>query len=113
MKPFVEAGITMDTRPLGNAPNAAYLGTDGATVAVFNQRPHPNAARVFVNWIMSKRIAVGLSQAQVYDSRRSDVAPIDPTQARIPGAKYVQAQKDENDELLRKLQAELKKRRPQ
>jgi hypothetical protein len=41
------------------------------------------------------------------------VKPRNPDFAAIPGAKYVEAQKDENDELIHKLQAELKKARPQ
>jgi len=113
MRSYREAGMKFDVRPLGNTPETSYRGTDGATVAVFNKRPHPNAARVFVNWLMSKRIAEEMSAAIEYDSRRTDVAPRNPDFAAIPGAKYVEAQKDENDELIHKLQAELKKARPQ
>jgi len=113
MRAYREAGMKFDIRPLGNTPETAYLGTDGATIGVFNKRPHPNAARLFVNWVMSKRIGEMLAATQGYDSRRQDVKPNNPEFAAIRGANYVQAQKDENDELIHRLQAELKKARPQ
>jgi len=112
LREFRNAGLQFDVRDLGHTPETAYLGTDGATLAVFNKRPHPNAARVFVNWIMTKRIAEGMAVGSGYDSRRSDVPSVNPNSRAIPGAKYVMAQKDENDELLRELQSEMKTLRP-
>jgi len=113
LREFRKAGLKFDVRDLGHTPETAYLGTDGASLAVFNKRPHPNAARVFVNWIMTKRVATGMAEGSGYDSRRNDVPSLNPASQAIPGAKYVMAQKDENDDLLRELQAELKKLRPQ
>jgi len=94
---YYKAGIPLDVRQIGNTPETAYLGTAGATVAVFNRRPHPNAARVFVNWIASRRIGELLSKATGYDSRRRDVPPLDPNFAVISGAKYIESQRPEND----------------
>jgi len=112
LRAFREAGLKFDVRNLGNTPETAYLGTDGASLALFNKRPHPNAAKLFVNWIMTKRIAEGMARGSGYDSRRSDVPSVNPESRAIPGAHYVMAQKDENDDLIRELQAELKKARP-
>jgi iron(III) transport system substrate-binding protein len=97
LAPYRQAGVQLDVRQIGNTPETAYLGTAGSTVAVFNKRPHPNAARVFVNWIASKRIGELLSKATGYDSRRRDVAPLDPNFAVVPGAKYVESQRPENE----------------
>ncbi len=94
---FYQAGLKLDVRQIGNTPETAYLGTAGSTVAVFNQRPHPNAARIFVNWIASKRVGELLSKATGYDSRRRDVPPIDPNFTVIQGAKYIESQRPEND----------------
>ena len=112
LRAFKEAGLKFDVRDLGHTPETAYLGTDGASLGVFNKRPHPNAAKLFVNWVMTKRIAEGMAKGSGYDSRRSDVPSVNPDSRAIPGAKYVMAQKDENDDLLRELQAELKTMRP-
>jgi iron(III) transport system substrate-binding protein len=113
LKQYSEAGMDFDMRPLGNGPDAAYIGSGGSALAVFNRRPHPNAARLFVNWIMSKRISFGLARAQGFDARRSDVPPLDPAMVPIPGGDYVYAQRSENNDLVRELLAEVRKGRPQ
>jgi iron(III) transport system substrate-binding protein len=110
---YKDAGLPIDWRMLGNAPDKAYRGTGGSAIAVFKDRPHPNAARVFVNWLMSRTISEGLDQAQGYDSRRNDVPPLDPNFAAIPGVQYIYAQRGENDQLTRQLMAEVKQWRPQ
>jgi ABC-type Fe3+ transport system substrate-binding protein len=110
---FKEAGLALDMRPIGNTPETAWRGADGTTLAVFNRRPHPNAARLFVNWIMTRRIGELMSRAQTYDSRRADVPPLDPDFAIIPGAAYIDAQRDENDALARRWMAEIRRLRPQ
>jgi ABC-type Fe3+ transport system substrate-binding protein len=111
--PFKEAGLDVDVRPLGNTPETAYRTTDGATLAVIRSRPHPNAARLFVNWIMSKRISELMAKATEFPSRRASVPPLDPDYTPIPGGAYVDAQRDENDAVMRQWQAETKRLRPQ
>jgi iron(III) transport system substrate-binding protein len=113
MVPFKNAGLDVDIRPLGNTPETAYRTTDGATLAVIRNRPHPNAARLFVNWEMSKRISALMAKLTEYPSRRASVPPPDPDNVPIRGAAYVDAQRDENDALMRHWQAELKRLRPQ
>ena len=113
LQSYIEAGIAVDMRDFGNTPETAFLGTDGGCVGVFSKRPHPNAARVFVNWLMTKRVSEGISRADKYDARRADIAPMDPEFAVIKGANYVQAQRVEYDQEIRRIQAEIKKRRPQ
>jgi hypothetical protein len=58
---------------------------------------------------MTKRILEGITKADKYDARRSDIPPADPATAAIPGAQYVQAQRVEYDEEIVKIQGELKK----
>ncbi len=103
---YRQAGLDFDIRPLGNTPDTSWLSTDGSTLGVFNQRPHPNAARVFVNWIMSQRIAALMAKASGYSSRRLDVPLLDPANGVIPGAVYVQSSIEENDALARHWMAE-------
>ncbi len=113
VRPYVEAGMKLDIRQLGNTPDKAYRGTDGTTVGAFNHPPHPNAARVFINWLMTKRIEAGISEAQQQDSRRLDVPRLDPASAAIPGAPYIDAQRPDNDRIQRVWMAEIKQLRPQ
>ncbi len=42
-------------------------------VAVMNNHPHPNAAKLFVNWVLSKEGQTVLSKANAQASRRVDV----------------------------------------
>ncbi len=50
--------------------------------------PHPNAARVFINWLLSKEGQTLYSQSTRYNSRRRDVAPVNPATNPDPGKKY-------------------------
>ncbi|HKZ50480.1 MAG TPA: extracellular solute-binding protein [Dehalococcoidia bacterium] len=47
------------------------LGSGG--VALMSKAPHPNAAKVYLNWLLSKDGQVGFAQAVGYASRRLDV----------------------------------------
>ena len=64
LAPYLAAGVTIDARNFGNTPETVYRGTDGTTLGVFNQAPHPNAARLFINWIMTKRVSELMEQSQ-------------------------------------------------
>jgi ABC-type Fe3+ transport system substrate-binding protein len=83
-------------RPLGNAPEFGFLGTDGVSVAVFNKRPHPNATRLFVNWLLSKDVSRELAEIQQMNSRRGDVAPVTGAElTAIPGQTYIEPARQE------------------
>lgn len=110
---FVAAGLDLDIRSIGNGPEVGYRGTGGGTIGLYNQRPHPNAARLFANWIATRDIGVGLSRAQHLNSARRDVPALDARFAAIPGAAYIDGQREENDAIVRQWQKELKTIRPQ
>lgn len=112
MGQFVNAGLDVDVRPFGNRPEVGWRGTGGATVGLFNRRPHPNAARLFANWIATREIGVGLSKAQDLNSARRDVPPLDPRYSALPGLKYVDGQRLESLDVMHQWQNELKKLRP-
>ncbi len=58
-------------RDLPDAPGTVSAGF--GLVALINKAPHPNAARLFVNWIASKEGTEVYNKAQVTVSLRSDV----------------------------------------
>jgi ABC-type Fe3+ transport system substrate-binding protein len=61
-----------------------------SSLMLFNKAPHPNAAAVFINWLLTKNGQIAWSEAAGYVSRRTDV-PADhlPAYARPrPGSKY-------------------------
>ena len=57
-------------------------------VGVFNRAPHPNAAKLYVNWLLSKDGQTSFARAAGYISSRLDV-PTDhaaPWRVPLPGA---------------------------
>jgi iron(III) transport system substrate-binding protein len=106
LKPYRDAGVEFDARPFGNRPEHGFVGTDGIALAVFNKRPHPNATRVFVNWLLTKEVSYELGQAQGMNSRRNDVRPISPPElTTVPGLAYINPQGEDASADMAKVQA--------
>ena len=100
IRPFLQAGVNVDARPFGNAPERGVVSIGGSGVYVFNKRPHPNATKVFVNWLLSRDVQHGFSKATDQRSRRRDVPETaEPDSVPIPGAKYIVTQREENTDL--------------
>jgi iron(III) transport system substrate-binding protein len=49
------------------------LNAGFGSVALINRAPHPNAAKVYINWLLSKEAQTEFSNASGYPSRRLDV----------------------------------------
>ena len=72
LKRYKDAGLDFDIRPLGNTPDyGAYSNSGGSNLILMKDAPHPNAVKVFVNWMLSKDIAARLAKAQNQDSTAS------------------------------------------
>ena len=96
LQPYIKAGVKVNVRPLGNTPDVNEMSTGGSTLYVYNKRPHPNATKVFVNWLLSKEVQFGLGKAMRMDSRRQDVAAVaKPERTPIKGVKYLESQREE------------------
>ena len=74
---------------------AIYSGSNG-TLALMNQAPHPNAARVFINWLLSREGQASFQKIMnspdlVVESMRIDIPkdPVPAPQRRIAGTKYI------------------------
>jgi iron(III) transport system substrate-binding protein len=100
---YKKAGLDIDIRALGNTPEfAAYSNTGGSNMVVLNKRPHPNATKVFVNWILSKDIAARLAKVMGQDSTRDDIpAQVNADEQRVRGAKYLEPQREEQADALK------------
>jgi len=53
------------------------LNVGAGIVSLFEGAPHPNAAKVYINWLLSKGAQELLAKAVLQNSRRTDVAPVD------------------------------------
>ncbi len=66
-------------------------------LGVFNKPAHPNAARVFINWLLSREGQTIIGKEAGAPSRRLDVPTdhVDPDRILQPGVKYVEADSEE------------------
>lgn len=70
-----------------------YLSTGSSSLALVSKAPHPNGAKLFINWLLTKEGNTIISRAHGYQSARVD-APADflePELVRDPGIKYFDA----------------------
>ncbi len=101
MGPFVQAGIKTDVRPFGNTPDMNMESIGGSVLFIFNQRPHPNATKIFVNWFLGKDVQYEFAKVLQQDSRRRDVPSVaDADQTPLPNTKYMHIQREEDVEPL-------------
>jgi iron(III) transport system substrate-binding protein len=77
LRPYKEAGLDMDIQYLGHNSDNAFVTIAYSVTGILTPAPHPNAARVFVNWLLSRDIQEKLRRFD-HNSRRQDVAPADP-----------------------------------
>ena len=59
-------------------PEIGALTAGSGSVVLFKNAPHPNAARVFINWLLSKRAQQAWVKASGANSRRKDLPPGNP-----------------------------------
>jgi ABC-type Fe3+ transport system substrate-binding protein len=69
--PFIKAGLPV--RPISNIKEGYYAGTGSGNLAILKNPPHPNAAKVFANWLLSKEGQGAFTKALGQPTRRFDV----------------------------------------
>ena len=74
-------------------PDLAH--TNGNSVFLVNNAPHPNAAKVFINWLLTKDGQTAWTTKTQTNSRRKDVAPGDPNTYPTAGVKYIRVDIEE------------------
>jgi iron(III) transport system substrate-binding protein len=100
-EPYIKAGVPVELRTFGNAPELNDVTIGGSTFYVIKDRPHPNAARLFLNWFLSRDVQEGFAKATEQNTRRTDVASVaDADATPVPGAKYLSPQREEHHEAL-------------
>jgi iron(III) transport system substrate-binding protein len=84
--------IVVNPRQLAESTD---ISSGVGNVAVFNRAPHPNAARLYVNWLLSKEGLQGLAESTYHVSNRLDV-PVRPEyEWRIPNLNSVKTHTQE------------------
>lgn len=94
---FQRQGVGLNVVPL--APDTAAgggkrLSPGFGCVMLINQAPHPNAAKVFVNWLLSRQGQDAYAQATGVNSRRVDAVSGREIARPKPGVKYYSLNKE-------------------
>jgi len=69
--PFIKAGLPVG--PVSRVKEGAHANNGSGVVTVVKNPPHPNAAKVFVNWLLSKEGQELYGRAMTQGTRRLDV----------------------------------------
>ncbi len=85
---FTKAGAPV--RPIDDIKEGTSAGAAGSALGFLNKAPHPNAARVFINWFLSKEGQGVVQEIIRKQTRRVDVPTegLDTFETRRPGVKY-------------------------
>jgi len=83
-------GLPIDL--LEAAPSEGYLGSGNGHLSSVNKPPHPNAAKVFINWLLSKEGQVQYQRGTGNNSLRMDIPKdmvANPRSVPKPGVEYL------------------------
>lgn len=92
---FQEQGLGKNISPFDAPLPHPTLDYAFGTVSMMDRAPHPNAAKVYINWLLSKAGQRDWGKTG-HDSRRLDVIIPVPELAPKPGIVYVAEQSEEN-----------------
>jgi len=91
-------GLPVDSFGPKNFKEGTALGGGSGAIGLINRAPHPNAARVAVNWLLSREGQMAYQKVSLdADSRRTDI-PKDGVRARVrrvDGVKFMVPEKAE------------------
>jgi iron(III) transport system substrate-binding protein len=95
LKIFLEKGVGKNVKVVDDPAFINSINPGFGAFGVLNRRPHPNAARVYANLLLSKEGQTSwATQSGGRNSRRNDVPLGDPEFALKPGKKYIQSQSE-------------------
>jgi len=73
---FQEQGLKFNIKSLKDSGRSVSTGTAG--IQLLNRTLHPNAAKVYINWLLTKEVQTRISAATNQNSRHLEVPPADP-----------------------------------
>jgi ABC-type Fe3+ transport system substrate-binding protein len=99
-----EQGLPVDFLGTEDWKEGGSSSASGGTLGFPDRAPHPNAAKVFINWFLSRRGQTAfqkLGRRDAHNSRRIDIAKddVDPSNRLEPGKKYFDLARPEYQDL--------------
>ena len=91
---FQAQGLGQNIKPFNGDVKALSGDTGFGTVSLMDKAPHPNAAKVYINWLLSKAGQADWGKV-LRNSRRVDVPPGNPSEVPPPGMPYSNLQAED------------------
>jgi iron(III) transport system substrate-binding protein len=91
-EPFIKAGLPV--KPVSRIKEGAHANNGSGVVTIVKNPPHPNAAKIFVNWLLSKEGQELYGKAMTQGSRRLDVSTEWLKESGVQGCKDVMSVDD-------------------
>ncbi|HLY67151.1 MAG TPA: extracellular solute-binding protein [Chloroflexota bacterium] len=111
---FLDKGIKLNMMGGEDVKEGSYLTAGVASFGVLNRGPHPNAVKVYIDWLLSPEAQLAFTKAAGYSSFRSDV-PTDFLPSYLvpkPGVQYQENHKqdfvEKKDEIIQFLSTVIK-----
>jgi iron(III) transport system substrate-binding protein len=92
---FQRQGLAKNLK-LIHLPEMSTQSSSSSTIWLVNRAPHPSAARVFINWLLTRDAQVVWAKEIETNTRRVGVEPGNPQYAVPAGAKFMQIDAEEN-----------------
>jgi iron(III) transport system substrate-binding protein len=94
---FTRKGLSIEELRSEQFKEGSNLNAGFGSVVLINRAPHPNAAKVYLNWLLSKDGQTEWSRGSGYPSRRLDVPRdhLDPLKLPKEGVSYQKQYKEE------------------
>jgi iron(III) transport system substrate-binding protein len=93
----IAQGLPLNQFPPGHMKEGASLAAYNGTLSFFNRAPHPNAAKIAVNWLLSREgqstwLDHNARTVGQYDSLREDIAKdkVSEHSRRVKGGRYLE-----------------------
>lgn len=102
LEQFWNQGLGKNVKPYMGDITKMNGGPGFGCVALMDRAPHPNVAKLYLNWLLSKEGQMGYVKSG-RNSRRLDVPPSDPELAGKPGVKYMDTQTEDSIPLRKKV----------
>ena len=86
---FQSQGLGKNVKPLAPESDAGVRISQGSgAVVLISRAPHPNASKVYLNWLLSRAGQVAWTKITKENSRRLDVTEGDPKARPDPKKRY-------------------------
>jgi ABC-type Fe3+ transport system substrate-binding protein len=93
---MINKGLPLRQLSADDLAEGSFTTAGTGTLSVFTRPPHPNAVKVYLDWLLSREGQIAWSKALGYPSRRRDVPTdhLDPATLPRPGVQYQQQYKE-------------------